>query len=242
MDLKLILKIHSDRSIFQAVVWQCIGNRPYSKCHADFVGIYSYPWTIFLNYKLFMLLTRITHLCFQNIDWTGYEGHVVQDYKSLIIHLVSAHTFYLKACLRMIVKHFIPSKSWFSSHLYQSYNRWSGFNIFKIKISCPLNSHWIYFHTYLLTEIKLSDNMAVADEGTRKEDEKMFHHLHNLLHGIFKLVPMWVLLNTRVRCYCMSSALIKDTNIEQVHFYRQDSDWVGVWPWAIVPFNRKMAH
>ena len=44
------------------------------------------------------------------MDWLKREDKVIKEYQSLITNLVSAHPFYLRACLRMIVKNFTPSE------------------------------------------------------------------------------------------------------------------------------------
>ncbi|XP_021374424.1 RNA polymerase I-specific transcription initiation factor RRN3-like [Mizuhopecten yessoensis] len=42
------------------------------------------------------------------VDWTRREPAVVLEYQTLLHNLVSAHTYYLRAGLRMLVKHFLP--------------------------------------------------------------------------------------------------------------------------------------
>ncbi|XP_033750919.1 RNA polymerase I-specific transcription initiation factor RRN3-like [Pecten maximus] len=42
------------------------------------------------------------------VDWTRRESAVVLEYQALLHNLVSAHTYYLRAGLRMLVKHFLP--------------------------------------------------------------------------------------------------------------------------------------
>lgn len=42
------------------------------------------------------------------VDWTRREPDVVMEYQTLLHNLVSAHTYYLRAGLRMLVKHFVP--------------------------------------------------------------------------------------------------------------------------------------
>ncbi|KAK3089023.1 hypothetical protein FSP39_000198 [Pinctada imbricata] len=42
------------------------------------------------------------------LDWVTQKPDVVQDYQSLLLSLLSAHTCYLRAGLRMLVKHFLP--------------------------------------------------------------------------------------------------------------------------------------
>lgn len=47
----------------------------------------------------------------QKLNWSSRGSGVVRDYKAFILNLVSSHTFYLRACLRMIITQFRPSKS-----------------------------------------------------------------------------------------------------------------------------------
>lgn len=44
-----------------------------------------------------------------NLDWTSRPKFVVEIYQSLILNLISVHTDYLCACLRMIIKQFRPT-------------------------------------------------------------------------------------------------------------------------------------
>lgn len=43
------------------------------------------------------------------LDWPSRDVCVVREYQSLLLGLVCAHTYYLRASLRMLVKHFAPS-------------------------------------------------------------------------------------------------------------------------------------
>lgn len=42
------------------------------------------------------------------VDWPSRESSLIQEYQSFLLNLVSAHTYYLRAGLRMLVKHFLP--------------------------------------------------------------------------------------------------------------------------------------
>ncbi|KAI0230182.1 RNA polymerase I-specific transcription initiation factor RRN3 [Lamellibrachia satsuma] len=42
------------------------------------------------------------------LNWSSRGGGVVREYKAFILNLVSSHTFYLRACLRMIITQFRP--------------------------------------------------------------------------------------------------------------------------------------
>ncbi|XP_076447065.1 RNA polymerase I-specific transcription initiation factor RRN3-like [Babylonia areolata] len=43
-----------------------------------------------------------------NMDWLSRDLALTQEYKPLILNLVSAHPYYLRACLRMLVRKFLP--------------------------------------------------------------------------------------------------------------------------------------
>ncbi|XP_013415248.1 RNA polymerase I-specific transcription initiation factor RRN3 [Lingula anatina] len=45
-----------------------------------------------------------------SIEWTNKDVAIIQEYLSLVINLVSAHPFYLRSCLRSLVKQLIPKQ------------------------------------------------------------------------------------------------------------------------------------
>lgn len=49
----------------------------------------------------------------QKLDWLEREPAVVHEYQAFLVNLVSAHTVYLRATLRALIKAFAPSKSGF---------------------------------------------------------------------------------------------------------------------------------
>ena len=57
------------------------------------------------------MTSHMTVCMLQKLSWSSRGNGVVRDYKAFILNLVSSHTFYLRACLRMIVTQFRPSKS-----------------------------------------------------------------------------------------------------------------------------------
>lgn len=44
-----------------------------------------------------------------NLDWLNRDEIVIKEYQSFCLNLVSAHPYYLRACVRMLVKHFFPA-------------------------------------------------------------------------------------------------------------------------------------
>lgn len=50
------------------------------------------------------------------IDWLYRDLQVVREYQRFVINLVSAHTDYLKACLRMVVQQFVPNPRIANTH------------------------------------------------------------------------------------------------------------------------------
>ena len=47
----------------------------------------------------------------QTIEWVKHNLAVINEYQGLLLNLISAHTFYLRAVLRMIVRELVPKKS-----------------------------------------------------------------------------------------------------------------------------------
>ncbi|XP_046335460.2 RNA polymerase I-specific transcription initiation factor RRN3-like [Haliotis rufescens] len=45
------------------------------------------------------------------VNWPNQEEGVIREYRSFLLNLLSAHTFYLRAGLRMLVRHFLPDTS-----------------------------------------------------------------------------------------------------------------------------------
>lgn len=57
------------------------------------------------------MLYKSTVFLLQKLDWTSRSSLVVQMYQSMMLHIVSVHTVYLRACLRALVKKFMPGTS-----------------------------------------------------------------------------------------------------------------------------------
>ncbi len=54
----------------------------------------------------------------QKLPWLGRSQAVVEEYLAFLSNLVSAQTVYLRACLKMVVTNFAPSKIYDNSSLH----------------------------------------------------------------------------------------------------------------------------
>ena len=52
----------------------------------------------------------ITYTILQKVKWATQDEETMEEFVEFLTSLVSAQTFYLRACLRMLVKLFLPSK------------------------------------------------------------------------------------------------------------------------------------
>lgn len=56
---------------------------------------------------LFILF--VSDLFLQRLPWVGRSQAVAEEYMAFLGNLVSAQTVYLRACLKIVVAHFLPS-------------------------------------------------------------------------------------------------------------------------------------
>ncbi|KAK2185320.1 hypothetical protein NP493_240g02019 [Ridgeia piscesae] len=101
------------------------------------------------------------------LSWSSRGNGVVRDYKAFILNLVSSHTFYLRACLRMI-------------------NKLSAVVMLSVSVT-------LVCRTFRKELVKVKgETVAVVTEERRREDKGVFVHLHSLLKSIIQTVPMYV--------------------------------------------------
>ena len=79
------------------------------RCDIGRVSVGTRPHNRTVNTELLFFL--------QNLDWLDRGPALIREYKPLLLNLVSAHPYYLRACVRMLVKKFFPHGTYFAAHV-----------------------------------------------------------------------------------------------------------------------------